>query len=208
VTRCDALVLGIGNVLWSDEGFGVRAVEALHAEYAFPDSVALVDGGTQGLYLYPFVAMARRVIVLDAIDFHLAPGTLRVLRDGEVPSWSSTRMSPHQNGFNDVLALAHLRGDAPERVTLVGVQPEELEDLGGSLRARVKACIPAAVDIAARELADWGFAGRHRAPGETFPPLNASMLALDLYERDRPDEASACRIGDARVLAYARPAEE
>ena len=206
--RCEALVLGIGNLLWADEGFGVRAVEALHAAYAFPDAVALVDGGTQGLYLYPFVASARRVLVFDAIDFHLPAGTIKVLRDGDVPAWSVTRMSPHQNGFNDVLALAQLRGESPERVTLVGVQPQELEDLGGSVRTSVKARIPAAVDIAARELAGWGLPARRRAPDETCPPLNASTLALDAYERGRPDEASACRIGDPRVLARSLSAQE
>jgi len=205
---CEALVLGIGNLLWADEGFGVRAVEALHAAYAFPDSVVLVDGGTQGLYLYPFIASARRVLVFDAIDFRLPAGTIKVLRDGEVPAWSATRMSPHQNGFNDVLALAQLRGESPQRVTLVGVQPEELEDLGGSVRASVKARIPAAVDIAARELAGWGLPGRGRAPGENCPPLNASTLALEAYERGRPDEATACRIGDPRVLACSRSAQD
>ena len=202
VVGSEALVLGIGNLLWADEGFGVRAVEALHAAYVFPDSVALVDGGTQGLYLYPIIASARRVLVFDAIDFDLPAGTVRVLRDGEVPVWSAVRMSPHQNGFNDVLALAQLRGEAPEQVTLIGVQPEELADLGGSVRASVKARLPTAVDLAVRELAGWGLAGRRRAPGEACPPLNASMLALEPYERGRPDVASACRIGDPRVLAH------
>ena len=58
--RCEALALGVGNVLWADEGFGVRAIEALHAAYAFPDSVALQDGGTQGIYLFGAIASARR----------------------------------------------------------------------------------------------------------------------------------------------------
>ena len=197
--RCEALVLGIGNVLWADEGFGVRAVEALHAAYVFPDTVALEDGGTLGLYLFDLVASARRVLVFDAIDFALAPGTLKVLRDAEVPAWSSTRMSPHQTGFNDVLALAQLRGEAPEAVTLIGVQPEALADLGGSLRASVRARIPEAVELAARELGAWGLPGRRRGDGE-FLSLNAGALAIDAYEAGRPSEAEACRIGDPRFL--------
>ncbi|HSC99825.1 MAG TPA: hydrogenase maturation protease, partial [Casimicrobiaceae bacterium] len=68
VDRCEALVLGIGNVLWADEGFGVRAVEAWHAKYASPDGVSVLDGGTQGLYLYGAIAAARRVLLFDAID--------------------------------------------------------------------------------------------------------------------------------------------
>ena len=205
--RCEALVLGIGNLLWADEGFGVRAVEALHAAYVFPDTVMLSDGGTQGLYLFEVVTSARRVLVFDAIDFALSPGTLRVLRDAEVPAWSSTKMSPHQTGFNDVLALAQLRGEAPEAVTLIGVQPEALADLGGSLRASVKARLPEAVELAVRELGAWGFPGRRRGDG-AFAPLNAGALAIDAYERGRPSEAEACRIGDPRLLGAAMSRRE
>jgi hydrogenase maturation protease len=201
--RCEALVLGIGNVLWADEGFGVRAVEALHAAYAFPAGVWLQDGGTLGLGLYEQVASARRVLVFDAIDYGLAPGTLKVLRDGEVPAWGRTRLSPHQTGFNDVLALAQLNGRAPETIVAIGVQPVELSDFGGSLREPVRARLPEAVALAARELADWGFAGTPRPPGSTFEPLNATSLAIDAYEAGRPSAADACRIGDPRLLAAA-----
>jgi hydrogenase maturation protease len=202
--RCDALVLGIGNVLWADEGFGVRAVEALHAKYELPDTVAVVDGGTQGLYLFAAVAAARRILLFDAIDFGLPPGTLRVLRDREVPASMPAKVSPHQTGFNDILALAQLRGEAPETITLIGVQPEELSDLGGSLRDIVKARIPQAVEIAASELAAWGLPPRRRDRESAAAPLNAPALALALYEGDRPSSDEACRIGDARVLSRAR----
>lgn len=202
--RCEALALGIGNVLWADEGFGVRAIEALHAAYAFPEAVLLKDGGTQGLYLFDLIASARRVLVFDAIDFGLTPGSLRLLRGTEVPAWSATKLSPHQTGFNDVLALAALRGEGPEAITLIGVQPEMLADLGGSLRDAVKTRIPEAVELGARELATWGFPGRCRSDGD-FVPLNACALSIDAYEAGRPSEADACRIGDARLLAGLRP---
>ena len=202
--RNEALVLGIGNVLWADEGFGVRAVEALNAAYAFPPSVALLDGGTQGLYLYDAIASARRVVVFDAIDFGLAPGTLAVKRDAEVPALCRTKMSPHQMGLGDVLALAFLKSESPEAVTLIGVQPEQLEDLGGSLRSAVRARIGDAVELAVRELDGWGLRGVPRPAGSGVEPLNAGALAMAGYERGRPSRADACRDGDARVLALAR----
>ena len=205
---CQALVLGIGNILWADEGFGVRAVEALHATYAFPETVTLLDGGTQGIYLFDAIASAYRVLVVDAIDFGLPAGTLKVLRDAEVPACVPIKMSPHQTGFNDVLALARLRGRAPAAVTLVGVQPEEISDLGGSLSDAVRARVPEAVELAARELAGWGFPGQHRAPGTRIRPLNAAPLTLEAYESGRPSREDACRIGDPRVLARARSAQE
>ncbi|HUH91838.1 MAG TPA: HyaD/HybD family hydrogenase maturation endopeptidase [Casimicrobiaceae bacterium] len=203
--RREALALGIGNVLWADEGFGVRAVEALNEAYAFSADVSVVDGGTQGLYLFDLIASARRVLVFDAIDFSLAPGTLAVFRDGDVPAWGAGKMSPHQTGFSDVLALAALRGEAPEKITLVGVQPQELTDLGGSLTDTVKARVAEAVEIGARELAFWGFPGQRRNAGASAAALNAAALALDRYERDRPAAADACRIGDPRVLARRAP---
>lgn len=201
--RCEALVLGIGNVLWADEGFGVRAVEALHAAYAFPSVVALQDGGTLGLNLYESVASARRVLVFDAIDVRREPGTLIVLRDAEVPAWGRTKLSPHQTGFNDVLALAQLNGRTPETIVAVGVQPQELSDFGGSLSDGVRKRLPDAVALAARELALWGYPGKQRRAGSRFEPLNARSLALDAYESGRPSAADACRVGDARVLARA-----
>lgn len=201
---CEVLVLGIGNVLWADEGFGVRAVEAWHAKYSVPAGVTVLDGGTQGLYLFGAIAAARRVLLFDAIDFGLAPGTLRTLRNGEVPAWRPQKMSPHQTGFTDVLAIAQLRGEAPEAITLIGVQPEELSDLGGSLHDCVRARIAEAVDLAAAELAAWGFPPRLRDCGADVAPLNADALALDKYEAGRPSSDEACRVGDARVLARTR----
>ncbi len=199
----DVLVLGIGNVLWADEGFGVRAIEALHASFRFPDGVVLEDGGTLGLNLYDGIARARRVLVFDAIDFRLPPGTLRVLRDAEVPAWGRTRLSPHQLGFNDVLALAQLNGRTPESIVAIGVQPVELDDFGGSLREAVRTRIPEAVQLASEQLAAWGCPGVPRSADEPFEPLNAHALALDTYEQGRPSAEDACRVGDSRVLVAA-----
>ena len=199
--RFQAVVLGLGNVLWADEGFGVRAAEALHARYAMPSGVEIVDGGTQGFALMDYVASARRLLVLDAIDFGLPPGTLRVLRDAEVPAWGSVKVSPHQTGFEELLAVAQLAGKAPETVVVIGVQPETLDDFGGSLRPAVRARIPEAVAAAVQVLAEWGLAPVAQTAGDT-DRLNAPALALDAYEAGRPSEAEACRIGDARVLVH------
>jgi hydrogenase maturation protease len=200
------LVLGIGNLLWADEGFGVRAVELLHARYALPEAVTLMDGGTQGLLLLDPVCSASHVIVFDAIDYKLPPGTLRVLRDAQVPMWSDTVMSLHQASFMELLSLAQLKGRFPQRITVIGVQPELLDDLGGSLSDSVKARLDEAVSIAVRELALWGITAtpRHEAPAEG---LNAGPLALAAYEGRRPSETAACRIGDARFMNTRREPE-
>ncbi len=205
-TDARVLVLGIGNLLWADEGFGVRAVEALHARWCLPADVSVVDGGTQGLYLLDDVCAASHVLVFDAIDYGLPPGSLRVLRDAQVPVWSDTTMSLHQASFMELLSLARLRGRFPQRITLIGVQPEVLDDLGGSLSPLVRGRLDEAVALALAELAAWGV----RAVARDGPPpdaLNAAPLALHAYEGGRPSASVACRIGDARFLNQVHGAE-
>jgi hydrogenase maturation protease len=202
----DVLVLGIGNVLWADDGFGVRAVEALHAAYEAPEAVHLLDGGTQGLNLLDAVLSHAAVLVFDAIDFGLQPGDLRVLRNREVPAWSATKMSLHQQGFQDLLSIAELKGRFPPRLTLIGVQPQRLSDFGGSLSEPVRERLPLAIELAVEELLAWGHALTPRA-GPAPERLNADALALGEYESGRPDEQAACRIGDARFLNLRRQLE-
>lgn len=196
-----ALVLGIGNLLWADEGFGVRAVEALNAAYAFPSDVLLLDGGTLGLNLLDYVESSRCVLVFDAIDFGLPPGSLELLRGADVPRWGARKLSPHQNGFNDILALAHLHGRTPEKIVAIGVQPVTLDDFGGSLTEPVRARIADAVELAANEIRSWGLPVRRRATNEAAETLNSLPVALANYETGRPSEEDACRIGDARLLS-------
>jgi hydrogenase maturation protease len=205
VKRRVALVLGIGNLLWADEGFGVRAVEALNAAYEFPSDVLLLDGGTLGLNLLNYIESSRRVLVFDAVDFGLPPGSLELLRGADVPRWGARKLSPHQNGFNDVLALAHLHGRTPEAIVAIGVQPVTLDDFGGSLTDPVRARIDEAVELAASELRSWGLPVRRRAANEAVEPLNSQPVGLSNYEAGRPSEQDACRVGDARLLATRAP---
>jgi hydrogenase maturation protease len=151
------LVLGIGNTLWTDEGFGVAAVEALQRRFRFPGHVTLMDGGTQGLYLLPYVQAAKRLLVFDAVDYGDKPGTLREVVGDEVPRFMGVKkMSLHQTGFQEVLAAAELTLQAPEDLVLVGVQPEELENFGGPITQTVLAQMPAAMELALKWLKRWG----------------------------------------------------
>jgi hydrogenase maturation protease len=197
------VVLGIGNLLWADEGFGVRCVEALQRRYQFADHVRLVDGGTQGLYLIQHVQQADALLIFDAIDYGLTPGTLREIHDDEVPRFmGAKKMSLHQTGFQEVLSLAQLTGQYPRRVLLVGCQPEQLEDYGGSLRPAVKAAMEQALTRAVQTLADWGAQPRERqTPLDRSEAVTLDELALTTYEAERPPEGAACRIGDARFLS-------
>ena len=194
------LVLGVGNLLWADEGFGIRAAEEFVRRYEPDARVTVLDGGTQGLYLLPHVQAASHLLVFDAIDYGLEPGTMKIVLDDEVPSFmGAKKMSLHQTGFQDVLAAASLIGQSPRHLVLIGVQPVELSDYGGSLREPVRAQIGPAVDVAVDWLGRWGVNLRPRA-GQGEPVLAAPALDIEAYEQGRPSAAEASRIGDPRFM--------
>ena len=201
------LILGIGNLLWADEGFGVRAVEALNRDYEFPPDVRLMDGGTQGLYLIEHVTSTDIVVVFDAVDYGLAPGSLKLVEDDDVPKFlGAKKMSLHQTGFQEVLATAELLGKLPSHLFLIGVQPVELEDYGGSLRPEVKEQIPAAIEHALAYLARLGIEGTRRSqPLSETATIACEHMVMSRYEAERPSEDEACRIGDARFIEMPSP---
>jgi hydrogenase maturation protease len=177
------LILGIGNILWGDEGFGVRAVEEFHRRYVLPANVTVLDGGTQGLYLLDYVTATDRLLVFDAIDYHLPPGTLKCVEGDEVPKFTGAKkMSLHQTGFQEVLSAADLLGRCPTSLVLIGCQPLDLEAWGGSLTLPVSAALPAAIAAAITVLERWGIEVAPRAASASALLLG-NGLELAGYER-------------------------
>ncbi|HEX5339021.1 MAG TPA: HyaD/HybD family hydrogenase maturation endopeptidase [Gallionella sp.] len=187
------LVLGIGNLLCADEGFGVRAVQAMHSQWRFPQQVSLMDGGVKGLSLLYHVQEAHRMIVFDAIDFGLPPGTLKVLSNDQVPKFMGVKkLSLHQTGFQEVLAVAELIGGLPPELLLIGVQPVDMDDYGGSLRGEIKAQIQPALEIALGYLKSCGIEPEPRSnDADALEPLLHASLDIDVYETGRAFAAQA-----------------
>lgn len=153
----DTAVIGLGNVVLSDDGLGVQAVRRMQHRYQLQDGVELVEGGTAGLLLLPLLADARQVIIVDAIDTGAPAGTL-VRLDGD--DWASAfelRMTPHDVGLVDLLGAAQLSGAWPEQLVLHGVQPASTA-IGTELSAPVAAALEPLVDAIAAELTLWGVA--------------------------------------------------
>jgi hydrogenase maturation protease len=158
----ETLVLGLGNILLGDEGVGVRTVERLLEEYEFPEEVRVMDGGTLGLDLLPYVEDCRRLLVIDAVKAGKEPGTLVRLAGPEVPAFlDASKVSPHQDGLQDLLAVAALKGYLPDEVVLWGVQ---IRSLGVGLEPSpvVAAQIDSLVNEVLTELARWGVEPRTR----------------------------------------------
>ena len=149
------LVLGLGNILLSDEGVGVRIVEALGASHELPEEVELLDGGTSGMDLLDTVADRDCLIVADAVNADGPAGRLIRLEDNDIRMLFETRFSPHQLGLSDLLANLRLIGKAPRRILVIGVVPENL-GLGLDLSPAAAGGRDAAVSMIVDELTRLG----------------------------------------------------
>jgi len=150
------LVLGVGNILLSDEAIGVRLVEALAQRFHLPENVEVLDGGTAGMELMEAMANREHLIIADAVVTRKeAPGTVVLLRDNEVPTLFCNKISPHQLGLSDVLSALRFTGEFPQKLTLVGVTPASLEPHIG-LTPVVAASLECALQALLDALADSG----------------------------------------------------
>ncbi len=145
----EILVLGIGNVLLTDEGIGVRALNELERRYTFPENVELLDGGTAGIELLRHIRNRDYLIIIDAMKFNQEPGTVSRVEGLDVPAAFRTRISPHQLGLSDLLAAAMLTDELPPNLVLFGVEPENLDiglDLTDTVEASVEKLTGAIID--------------------------------------------------------------
>lgn len=150
------VVLGLGNILCGDDGFGPLVIERLLELGQFPEEVKIMDGGVQGQALYWIVEEADRLLLVDAVDFGLDPGEIAQKLHSDIPIWiGSRKMSAHQQGFSEVLALASLKNVLPAEIILIGIQPVNLE-FGKKPSGIVFGKIDEAVRLCLDVLSRWG----------------------------------------------------
>lgn len=149
------LIIGMGNVLMQDEGVGVRAVEELENRYMIPAGVTVVDGGTAGMELFEPIRNCSHLIVADAINTGGAYGSLERIVNDQIPAFFQTKLSNHQLGLSDLLALLTLKDEVPEHVAIIGMVPHSLEQKLG-LTPEAEAGLDAMVGMLVEELAALG----------------------------------------------------
>jgi len=148
--RWPIVVLGIGNILLRDEGVGVRVAEQM-LSINLPREVEVVDGGTAGADLLDVICNRRKVIIIDAVDADVPPGTILRTKPEEVNSDTSGRISLHELGIIETLAMAKMLNSSPEEVVLIGIKPDQI-GCGLELSPEVAAAIPAAVRLVMQEI--------------------------------------------------------
>ena len=148
-------LIGLGNILMRDEGVGVHAVKVIQGSYEIPSNLQIVDGGTAGLDLLPFIEGRDRVLFVDAVNFRQEPGHVGVLRNREIPAFFSVKHSLHHLGLADVLAAAQLMNTLPPEVCLIGIQPHTIE-LGLELTPFMEARLQPLIALVSSQLQEWG----------------------------------------------------
>jgi len=174
--RTPLLILGLGNVLLEDDGTGSAAIAMLLERFVPPEDVQVLDGGTLGLSLLPYVDRADRVILVDAIRADAADGTLVRVEGADVAPAVATRLSPHQVGVADLLDGARWLGRSPRSLLLLGIVPESIE-LGLGVTPRVAAALPALVDEIVDAARGLGFLFRPRLAHEVVVGSGAADVA-------------------------------
>jgi len=147
-------VVGLGNILFGDEGFGVETMRALEASRPFPESVTFVDGGTQGIYLLDYFESCDALLVFDSIIPVEFEPKVYLYRNEELPAFIHRKMSAHQMGLSELLGIGKLHGRVPGEIVLIGAPPHDLE-LGGGLSPIMQKHLENAVRMGREVVEGW-----------------------------------------------------
>ena len=169
----DVTILGVGNVILTDEGFGVRAAEYLDHHYTFPDNVQIVDGGTLGIELTQYVTGTNKLLVIDSINGGAEPGTVFRFHNDAIMEHFQDKLSAHEVGIQDVLALLTVTGHKIPEVIVIGAQPFDL-GAGVGLSDGMQALLPQIVEQILKDLRDWGIEAQRK---ETAGDFDYSVVA-------------------------------
>jgi hydrogenase maturation protease len=153
------LVLGVGNLVMSDDGVGVVVAQKLQQSFRFPGTVEILDGGTLGLDLLPKLENITHLLLIDAVETGKKAGTCIRLYGQELPIALETKISPHQMGLKDLLAVSELMGHTPREMVLIGIQPGSIEmEIG--LTPEVEAQLETLITNVLTELNNWGISAQ------------------------------------------------
>ncbi len=145
------VIIGVGSILMTDDGFGVRVIQALEQRFEFPENVLLVDGGVMGFNLLGVLSEADFVIAVDAVKKNGRPGQIYRLAGEEIPERMRAKTSLHQVDFTETLAMCQVLGRMPETV-IIGVEPLDVETLGVELTPETAAKVEPAAEMVLEEL--------------------------------------------------------
>lgn len=149
------VVLGVGNILLTDEGLGVHVVEDLKANYTFTPQISLIDGGTMGMELLTYMRGMKKILLIDAVNGGEAPGTIYEFPHRELEQYFTDHISVHEVGMQDILRIRAIQENPLEDAIVIGVEPESL-DVGFEPSVPVQKALPEVKERVLRVLREWG----------------------------------------------------
>lgn len=148
----DISVVGIGNIIMQDEGFGVRCAEYLQKITDYPDFVQIIDGGTLGMDLMPYIAGTKKLLLIDAMNIDAPVGSFHSFTGDELNVYFKNKITIHDVGVNDMLAVLKLTDNPIEEVVVMGIKPEVVS-MGLDMTEKIAEKVPE-VAQKAKELVD------------------------------------------------------
>jgi len=144
----DIVLIGLGNPLFSDDGIGIRIIDA----FTQCDDIDCVDAGTSGMSVVHALAGRRKAVLVDCARMGEAPGTLRRFTPAEIRSRKALpRLSLHEGDLTEFLELSYTLGEAPESLVLFGIEPACLE-FGMALSLVLEARLPEYLQAVSAEI--------------------------------------------------------
>jgi len=164
----EVMILGIGSILYSDDGFGIRVIEQIERDYEFPDDVLVVDGGVLGINLLGVISKPNHLVVVDAIRNRGNPGDLHRLEGDAIPERIRAKNSLHQVDFLEALTLCQAIDKVPQTV-IIGVEPEDIQTLSLVMTPTVQAQVEPVIRMVLAELDRLGVSYRKKEGPDHVP---------------------------------------
>jgi hydrogenase maturation protease len=153
VEKKPILVLGVGNLVLTDEGVGIHVVHRMQ-EMDLPSHVEVLDGGTMGLDLLDDIEGRKKVIIVDTVKGGGPPGTLYRMTVDDIEEMPKSRVSLHDIDMTDVFKLADLFEIEKPEIVIIGVEPKDMQSTSMELSPEVEAKIPKVIELVKKEIGE------------------------------------------------------
>lgn len=177
------LILGVGNILYTDEGFGVRVAEEIEQKYEFSPNVTVLDGGTLGLRLMGPIMESDYLIIVDIVLNEGEPGDVFRLLGEDLNKACAFKNSMHQTDLLDTLSNCSLVGSVPDDVILFGIEPVNYLDMSAALSPELEEKLPGVIDAVLKEVENAG--GTYRPRSATNPATEKVYVPRDTSRDSR-----------------------
>ena len=148
------VVLGLGNLLMGDEGFGIHAIEYLKRSMPSDSTFEFIDGGVLGLNLLPLVLDCSHLLVIDVVEGNQPAGAIIEVSKERILAPTEMKLSEHQIGFQEVLGVVNFHSSLPKFIHTIGVQPKTIA-FGIELSAEVRKGFPEVINRVKATMSDW-----------------------------------------------------